>query len=119
MLSVLILGFLAGALFINGLPHLGSGVSGKSHASPLGDSAAVNVTWGWINWLVAVILWHIAPMAEHPRAAFVAVAAAILLVGWALAAGAVKSPRLGRARAKKNLLNFAPGQGINAQGYHG
>lgn len=93
MTSVIILGFLAGALFVYGLPHLVSGVTGKTLATPLGDSPTINVGWGWVSWVIAVLLWHAAPMRQHPRAAFVAVAAGILIVGWAMGAGMLKARR--------------------------
>lgn len=83
MTSVIILAFLAGVLFVMGLPHLVKGVMGKSYMMPMGgkESPMASVFWGWLNWVVAVILWHIAPMRYHPRAAFIAAAAAVLLAG--------------------------------------
>jgi hypothetical protein len=93
MTSVIILGFLAGALFIYGLPYLAHGTGGKNLDTPLGDSPTASVGWGWISWVVAVLLWHAAPMHLHPRAAFVATAAGILVVGWAVAAGMLKAGR--------------------------
>lgn len=88
MVSVLILGFLAGGIFANGLVHFVKGSLGKSLPIPLlgNSSAMVNVTWGWIDGVIAVLLWHVAPMANHPRAAFIAAAVGVLLVGWCLAA---------------------------------
>lgn len=83
MVSVLILGFIAGALFINGLPSLVRGAAGKKHWTPWNRSAspAENLVWGWLNWALAVLAWHTAPMADHPRAAFIAVSAGILAMG--------------------------------------
>jgi hypothetical protein len=99
MTSVIIMGLLAGALFIYGLPHLASGAMGKTYKSPLGDSAMVNVTWGWLAWVIGVLLWHIAPMRLHPRAAFVAVAIGVLVMGWVMSSETVTVPR--RRAAKK------------------
>lgn len=87
MTSVIILGFLAGALFIYGLPYLARGTASKNLVSPFGDKPEASVAWGWVCWVVAVLLWHIAPMHLHPRAAFVGVALGVLVVGWAVAAG--------------------------------
>ena len=80
MTSVIIMGVLAGILFSFGLPHLVRGAAGKKFMTPLGQnrSAIENVLWGWVFWVVAVLLWHIAPMATHPRAAFVATAGGVL-----------------------------------------
>lgn len=82
MTSVLILGFLAGALFAIGLPHLVFGVGGRKSPTPFGNTNHyVNVVFGWVAWVIAVLLWHIAPMKGHPRAAFLAAAAGVLLMG--------------------------------------
>ncbi len=83
MTSVIILGLLAGFLFVGGLPHFIKGVMGKAYPMPFGqsESALKSVIWGWLNWVVAVLLWHVAPMASHPRAAFAAVAGGVLVGG--------------------------------------
>lgn len=93
MTSVIIMGLLAGGLFIWGLPSLVRGAAAKTHPTPFGSAAMVNVSWGVILWGVAVLLWHSAPMAAHPRATFVSVAAGVLLTGWYLAAGKTKTGR--------------------------
>lgn len=87
MVSVLILGILVGVLFCNGVPHFIKGVSGEKHRTPFAKSspATVNAVWGWLNLVAAVLVWHVAPMAKHPRAAFVAVATGALLTGVFLA----------------------------------
>ena len=81
MTSVIIMGLLAGLLFSFGLPHLVKGSLGKKFMTPLGQnrSAIENVLWGWVFWVVAVLLWHVAPMATHPRAAFVSAAGGVLV----------------------------------------
>lgn len=91
MTSVIILAFLAGVLFVMGLPHIVKGVMGKSYMLPAGgkESPMASVFWGWLNWVVAVILWHVAPMRYHPRAAFIAAAVGVLLTGlWMSTMGA-------------------------------
>lgn len=94
MTSVIILGFLAGFLFVGGLPHFIKGVMGKAYPLPFGsmESAMTSVVWGWANWVVAVLLWHIAPMRSHPRAAFVAVAVGLLVAGLLMSNMQVKTP---------------------------
>jgi hypothetical protein len=83
MTSVIILGLLAGFLFVGGLPHFIKGIMGKAYPMPFGQegSAIKSVIWGWLNWVVAVLLWHIAPMHNHPRAAFAAVSVGVLVTG--------------------------------------
>lgn len=95
MTSVIILGFIAGFLFVSGLPHLIKGVMGKAYPMPFGsmESAMASVVWGWLNWVVAVLLWHVAPMSSHPRATFVAVAAGVLVSGLLMSNMKVKTPR--------------------------
>ena len=87
MVSVLIVGFLSGVLVANGLPHFIRGTLGKKHQTAFGAplSAVQNVVWGWLSMAVAAIIWHFAPMATHPRAAFIAVAVGVLLAGLGLA----------------------------------
>ena len=87
MLSVLIVGFVAGALAANGVPNFVKGVTGEKHPTPFGkpSSASQNVLWGWLNLAVAAIVWHFAPMRVHPRAAFVGVALGVLIGGLSLA----------------------------------
>lgn len=95
MTSVIIMGFLAGVLFIGGLPHLVKGVMGKAYTMPFGgtESAAASVIWGWLNWVVAVLLWHTAPMAAHPRAAFISTALGVVVAGLLMSNMRAKSPR--------------------------
>jgi hypothetical protein len=56
--------FVGGALVANGIPHFVSGVCGRPFRTPFvrlqrGDvsSPATNVVWGWLNWLVAYLLF--------------------------------------------------------------
>ena len=92
MVSVLIVGFLAGVLAANGVPNFVRGVSGKKHRPIVGPtgSAMEGVVWGWLSLGIAAVVWHLAPMASHPRAAFAGVAAGVLVMGLALAASSGK-----------------------------
>ena len=87
MISVLILCFIAGVLFANGAPYFLKGITGERHQTPFGKlgTAAESVVWGWLNFVVGVLIWHIAPTQSHPRATFVAVSAGVLLTGVMLA----------------------------------
>jgi len=92
MISVLILGFVVGALATSGLPNFLKGISGEKHKPIVGPSgsATESVVWGWLSLAVSAILWHFAPMRTHPRAAFVAVSLGALVMGLWLATSSSK-----------------------------
>ncbi|HVX58908.1 MAG TPA: hypothetical protein VG964_04240 [Candidatus Saccharimonadales bacterium] len=98
MLWVLIVGLISGGLFTNGAPYFVKGVTGEKHPTPLGkpSSAVRSVVWGWLNIVVAVLIWHLVSMRLHPRATFVSVAAGALLVGIILADSWPKSSQRAR-----------------------
>jgi hypothetical protein len=52
----LILGFLSGAFFINSVPHLVTGINGKTHMTPFSknSSAIVNIIWAFVNIIIGV-----------------------------------------------------------------
>jgi hypothetical protein len=83
MTSVIILGFLAGFLFVGGLPHFIKGIMGKAWPMPFGQegSAIKSVIWGWLLGVVAITLWHLAPMRFHPRAAAFGTSIGVLIAG--------------------------------------
>ncbi len=87
MLSVLILGFVAGALAAAGVPNFVKGISGEKHKPIVGPtgSATESVIWGWLSLAIAAVVWHLAPMKNHPRAAFIGVAVGVLVMGLSLA----------------------------------
>ena len=90
MISVLIVGFLAGFLVGGGVPLYIKGATGQKYMTPFGQTTTPtsNVVWAWLNFVVAALLWHIAPMRGHPRAAFAAVAVGVLVVGLMMGARA-------------------------------
>ncbi len=47
----LLLGFLSGMFITNSIPHLVTGINGKSHMTPFAknSSAMVNIVWAFIN----------------------------------------------------------------------
>lgn len=77
------LSFLAGAFAANGTPHFIKGVLGQKHQTPFGkpSSAIVNVCWGWINFMAAVVCLHFAHVYAHLYRAFALFAVAALLMG--------------------------------------
>jgi hypothetical protein len=52
----LLLGFLSGMFLVNSIPHLVTGINGKSHMTPFAknSSAMVNVIWAFINIIVGI-----------------------------------------------------------------
>ena len=94
MTSVIIIGLLVGFLAVGGLPHFIMGVKGKAYPMPFGqsESATKSVVWGWLNWVVAAMLWHVAPMRFHARAAFLGVAVGVLVTGLMMSNMKSKSP---------------------------
>lgn len=62
-----LLSFLSGVFVINGLPHFIKGITGEKHMTPFGrpSSAAVNVAWGWFNFLIGVICIYFAHAQHH------------------------------------------------------
>lgn len=56
----LVLTFFAGMFLLNSVPHIVSGVIGKTHMTPLGkdSSALLNVAWGFVNLVLGAYLLH-------------------------------------------------------------
>lgn len=83
MTSVLIVGLVGGFLATVGLVAFLKGAFGKKHVEASGKSYSpiVNIVLGWLSAGVAVLLWHLTPMRQHPRAAFLAVAVGVLVAG--------------------------------------
>ncbi|HET7827515.1 MAG TPA: hypothetical protein VFK97_01460 [Candidatus Saccharimonadales bacterium] len=83
MTSVLILSFIAAFLAAGALTHYLSGIKGKAYPMPFGDwdSPQASVVWGLILGIIAVILWHLAPMRFHARAASLGVVLGLLVAG--------------------------------------
>lgn len=77
----IMLGFLAGFCAGNGLPYYHFGSTGATHATPLGDSSAMNVLLGWAMFVVAAICWHFAHVPDHPLSGYTAAATGLLAVG--------------------------------------
>jgi hypothetical protein len=55
--------FIGGAFFVNAIPHFVSGVMGRKFTSPFASppgkglsSPAVNVAWGFVNFVAAYVL---------------------------------------------------------------
>lgn len=88
-----IIHFIAAAFLTNGLPHFVSGVSGRPFRTPFirlqgakTSSPVTNVVWGWLNFLVAFLLFaNIGPLYIGTPGDTVFVAAGVLITGVLLA----------------------------------
>jgi hypothetical protein len=95
LITVYLAHFVAGALFANGIPHFVSGVCGRPFRTPfvrLGgagattSSATTNIVWGWLNWLVAYVLFlDVGPRYLGSLVDTVAAAGGVLVMGLVLA----------------------------------
>lgn len=86
MTNVLIIGFLAGALAANGVPHFVKGITGRHHMTPFRQpsNALANVIWGWLNFVAAGSLWSLLAPKQYATA-FTAAALGSLIVAALLA----------------------------------
>jgi hypothetical protein len=64
--------FLVGMFAFNSLPHLISGIMGKTHMTPISrdSSAIVNVVWGYVNIAGALVLLKLTPNGIQPPPEF-------------------------------------------------
>jgi hypothetical protein len=95
--------FFIGAFLCNSLPHLASGLQGRSFPTPfakprgVGDSSPfMNVLWGMFNLVAGLFL-----LASHPVMIGANPDFAVVIVG-ALALGAYTSWHFGKVHAGKN-----------------
>lgn len=85
--------FFGGVFLANGIPHFVSGVCGRPFRTPFVrlhggsvSSAALNVFWGWLNLLVAYLLFvDVGPLYLGSLPDTVAAAGGMLLMGLLLA----------------------------------
>lgn len=85
--------FFGGVFLANGIPHFVNGVSGKPFRTPFVrahggnvSSPALNVVWGWLNLLVAYLLFiDVGPFFLGSLPDTIASAAGVLLTGLLLA----------------------------------
>ncbi|MBB4233673.1 hypothetical protein [Rhizobium esperanzae] len=83
--------FIAAAFLTNGIPHFVNGVSGRAFRIPLAQqgrlgSPMANVVWGWVNFLIAFLLFaNIGPLYIGTPGDTIFVAAGMLVAGVLLA----------------------------------
>ena len=94
MWQVYVYSFLAGLVGANGLPHFIKGITGHKYQTPFGrpSSAVVNVVWGWVNFVVAMLLIYFGHVHAHLLRAFALVSIGALLMSLLLAHTLSKTP---------------------------
>jgi hypothetical protein len=87
MLHLYVFSLLAGLVGANGVPHFVKGIVGQKHQTPFGkpSSAIINVLWGWLNFLIAVLLLYWAHTHNHRLRALALVAFGALITSLVLA----------------------------------
>jgi hypothetical protein len=83
MIHLYIYSLLAGLIGTNGIPHFIKGVTGQKHQTPFGkgSSATVNVIFGWVNFVVAMLALHFAHPHAHELRSFTCLAIGSLIMG--------------------------------------
>jgi hypothetical protein len=76
-----ILGFLAGVLGANGVPHFVRGITKESYPNLLGNSPVPNLVGGWAMLVLAAFLARRANLQRYPTLAGASVALGVLLMG--------------------------------------
>jgi len=85
--------FIAAVFLTNGIPHFVNGVSGRPFRTPFArlgssnlSSPEINVIWGWLNFLIAFLLFaNIGPLYIGTPGDTIFVAAGMLVTGIILA----------------------------------
>lgn len=85
--------FIAAAFMTNGIPHFVAGVSGRPFRTPFVrmsstrlSSPEINVIWGWLNFLIAFLLFaNIGPLYIGTLGDTIFLAAGVLVTGVLLA----------------------------------
>jgi hypothetical protein len=102
MVALFIYSFLAGLFAAMGVPHFIKGITGQPHQTPFGtpSSAIINVLWGWVNFVVAIILLHFAHSRAHEVRAGSMFALGVLVMALLLAHAWSKHPDHNKPRSK-------------------
>jgi len=80
--------FIAAAFLTDGIPHFVNGVSGRPFRTPFAKlgSPTANVVWGWVNFLIAFLLFaNIGPLYIGSLGDTIFVAVGMLVTGIVLA----------------------------------
>jgi hypothetical protein len=87
MWQTTILGFLAGVLGANGVPHFVRGITKESYPCLLGNSPIPNLIGGWGSFVLAAFVLYWTDVGKYPLTSMVSGALGVLLMGLFHAAG--------------------------------
>jgi hypothetical protein len=76
-----VLGFLAGVLLGNGIPHFVKGITKESYPSVLGNSPVPNLIGGWLSFVVAGVVVRWIDLAEFRDASLIGGGLGLLAIG--------------------------------------
>lgn len=92
MITTVLLAYLAGFFAGNGLPYYHLGSTGRTNPTPFVQSATVNVTIGWVAFVIAATCWHYAHIPDHAVLGYAATGVGLLTVGLIHAATGATTP---------------------------
>ena len=81
MITTIILSFLAGVWFGNGIPHFMRGITKQNYPSMLGNEPIPNLIAGWIAISTTPLWLYWSNAASYPMAAWIAGALGVLAIG--------------------------------------
>jgi hypothetical protein len=76
-----VLGFLAGIVFGNGIPHFVKGITKERYPSMLGNGPVPNLIAGWLSFVIVGALTQWIDLRNFCAAALIAAALGVLLIG--------------------------------------
>jgi hypothetical protein len=76
-----VLGFLTGIVFGNGIPHFVKGITKERYPSMLGNGPVPNLIAGWISFVIVGVLTQWIDLRNFCAAALTAAALGVLLIG--------------------------------------
>jgi hypothetical protein len=81
MISAIIVSFLAGVWFGNGIPHFVRGITKQNYPSALGNSPIPNLFAGWLAIATTPLFLLLVDPTKHPVACWVAALLGVLAIG--------------------------------------
>lgn len=81
MISTIILCFLGGIWFGNGIPHFIRGITKQNYPSMLGNGSVPNLIAGWMAIATTPLFLYWAHTSDYPVAAWIAGAIGVLAIG--------------------------------------
>ena len=81
MWQSVLLSFVAGIFFGNGIPHFVKGITKERYPSMLGSGPVPNLIGGWLSFVVAGLLMHWIDLRHFRATSLAAAAFGVLLIG--------------------------------------